>query len=205
MWEFNKDVADGFPIHARQHIPNYIEVISQCLDICNSYKKNSKIIDVGCATGETLNSLKSAGFTNLHGVDNSPFMLEKCNNEEFTLTCSSSLPNEMYDIILMNWTLHFVKEKIEYLKEIYTRLDNNGVFVLSEKTSNDDLPIKFYHLYKSRMGVSAKDIAAKANSVKNVMFINDIQWYLNTLKEIGFNKVYIINAYWCFTTFVCLK
>ncbi len=205
MWEFNKNVADVFPIHARQHIPNYVHVIDQCVDICNTFKKNSAIIDVGCATGETLNALKTAGFTNLYGVDNSPSMLEKCSGKDFKLTCSSTLPANDYDVVLMNWTLHFIKEKEEYLKSIYNQLNEKGVFVLSEKTSLDELPIKFYHLYKSRMGVSQEEIKAKEQSVKGVMHINDVQWYLNILNAIGFKKVYIANAHWCFTTFVCLK
>ena len=205
MWEFNKTVADMFPEHARQHIPNYLEVIDQCVDVCNTFKKDSKIIDVGCATGETLNLLKAAGFNNLYGVDNSPYMLEKCSGKDFKLTCSSTLPDNMYDVIIMNWTLHFIKKKIEYITDIYQHLTTDGVFFLSEKTSVDDFSINFYHLYKSRMGVSQEVIIAKAASVKNVMHIDSIQWYLDTLKSIGFRKIYITNAHWCFTSFVCLK
>lgn len=205
MWVFDKTVAEIFPIHARQHIPNYLEVIDQCVDVCNTFKKSSKIIDVGCAAGQTLNVLKAAGFTNLHGVDNSVHMLEKCKDLGFNLTLSSTLPDDTYDIILMNWTLHFIKEKTDYLTKIFNQINDNGVFILSEKTSIDSLPIKFYHLYKSKMGVSALEIAKKEESVKDVMHINSVQWYLDTLKQIGFKNVYITNAHWCFTTFVCLK
>jgi len=205
MWTFDKNVAEVFPIHARQHIPNYVEVISQCVDICNTFKKDSKIIDVGCATGETLTALKAAGFTNLHGVDNSPSMLEKCNKEYFNLTLSDKLPDDIYDVIIMNWTLHFIKDKISYLTDIFKNLKDNGIFILSDKTSVDPMPIKFYHLYKSRSGVSQEDITKKAESVKDIMNIDSVSWYLDNLKSVGFKNVYIINAHWCFTTFVCLK
>lgn len=205
MWEFNKNIADIFAVHARQHIPNYLEVIDQCVDICNTFKKDSKIIDVGCATGETLTALKSAGFTNLYGVDNSADMLEKCKDQGFNLTLSNVLPKEFYDVIIMNWTLHFIKDKEEYLKNIFNQLNEKGVFILTDKTSKEKFPLKFYHLYKSRMGVSQEDIIKKAESVENIMYINDVQWYIDVLKTVGFKNVYIMNAHWCFTSFVCTK
>ena len=37
------------------------------------------------------------------------------------------------------------------------------------------------------------------------MYIDNVEWYQRVLKEIGFSKIYIINAFWCFTTFVCIK
>jgi len=37
------------------------------------------------------------------------------------------------------------------------------------------------------------------------MHINDIPWYFENLTKIGFEEVYVANAYWCFATFICLK
>ena len=204
-WEFNKDIAKSFKLHATQHIPNYNQVIDQCVDICKKQNKSIKIIDVGCATGETLVRLHAEGFNNLHGVDSSRDMLDECPTDIATLTCASTLPSGLYDIILMNWTLHFIKEKISYLQNIYNNLNSNGILVLSEKISLDPTAIEFYHDYKRNSGVSDAEICKKEISVKDIMYINSVEWYQDVFKEIGFSNVHIINAHWCFITFVCKK
>jgi tRNA (cmo5U34)-methyltransferase len=204
-WKFDSTVAKTFTEHARQHIPNYSQVIDQCVDICKQQDKSIKIIDVGCAVGETLKRLHSSGFDNLYGVDNSQSMLDKCPQDIATLYCSDYLPKGPYDVILMNWTLHFVKDKLAYLKEIYTNLNHEGILVISEKTSLDKTAIDFYHNYKRKQGVSDADIRSKEISVKNIMYIDNIEWYQQAFKSMGFSKIYIVNAFWCFTTFVCIK
>jgi tRNA (cmo5U34)-methyltransferase len=204
-WQFDKTVAKIFNNHAVQHIPNYNQVIDLCVDICNQQDKSIKIIDVGCAVGETLKRLHNNGFNNLYGVDSSQSMLNECPTNIATFYCSNQLPAGPYDIILMNWTLHFVKEKLEYLKQIYANLNPNGILVISDKTSLDPTAINFYHNYKRKQGVSNLDIQAKEASVKDIMYIDNVEWYQQTLKEIGFSKIHIVNAFWCFTTFVCIK
>jgi tRNA (cmo5U34)-methyltransferase len=204
-WQFDKTVAKIFNNHAVQHIPNYNQVIDLCVDICKQQDKSIKIIDVGCAVGETLKRLHNNGFNNLYGVDSSQSMLDECPTNIATFYCSNQLPVGPYDIILMNWTLHFVKEKLEYLKQIYANLNPNGILVISDKTSLDPTAINFYHNYKRKQGVSNLDIQAKEASVKDIMYIDNVEWYQQTLKEIGFSKIHIVNAFWCFTTFVCIK
>jgi len=204
-WEFNKDVAKSFKLHATQHIPNYHQVIDQCIAICKKKDKSIKIIDIGCAIGETLVRLHAEGFSNIYGVDNSQSMLDQCPPNIATLICSNTLPQNFYDVILMNWTLHFIKDKKRYLQDIYNNLTPNGILVISEKTSLDPLAIKFYHDYKRTRGVSELDIQKKETSVKDIMYIDTIEWYQGIFKELGFSKVHIINAHWCFTTFICVK
>jgi tRNA (cmo5U34)-methyltransferase len=203
-WKFDKAVAKTFPEHARQHIPNYEQVVVQSVHVCNMYPKNSKIVDVGCATGETLTQLYTAGFTNIYGVDNSQDMLDRCPNFA-TLIHSNSFPKESFDVVLINWTLHFIKNKEQYLKDVFGNISAGGALVLSEKTSLDPFAIKMYHDFKRKQGVSEEDIIIKEQLTKDVMFIDNTEWYLATLKNIGFSKIYIINAFWCFTTFVCIK
>jgi 2-polyprenyl-3-methyl-5-hydroxy-6-metoxy-1,4-benzoquinol methylase len=74
-WKFDNTIAKIFTEHARQHIPNYDLVIDKSIDLCNWHlKKDDSIIDVGSATGETLQRLHRDGFTNLTGVDASQDM-----------------------------------------------------------------------------------------------------------------------------------
>jgi tRNA (cmo5U34)-methyltransferase len=206
QWQFNADVASTFVDHARQHIPNYDLVIGKSVDICKKLlTTQSAIIDVGCATGETLGQLYKRGFDNLYGIDSSQAMLDYCDPKLAKYYLSNKFPDQIFDAIICNWTLHFIKNKEQYLENIYKNLNQNGFLILSEKTSNDPVPINFYHRFKSSQGVSEQDIQLKSQSLQGVMFIDDITWYLNTLTNIGFKKIYIIDASYCFTTFFCLK
>ena len=81
-------------------------------------------------------------------------------------------------------------------------MNENGVLVLSEKTSLDPTMIKFYHEWKHSQGVSWEDIQAKETAVKDVMFVKDVKWYIDTLTWIGFKNIQIIDASWCFTSFM---
>jgi trans-aconitate methyltransferase len=204
-WVFDEKVADDFPAHARGHIPHYDEVIGQSVEICQLYGHEASIIDVGVATGETIRSLYEAGFRNLAGVDSSRHMLAKCPQGHARLICSEQLPPGDYDVVLMNWTLHFIRDKRAYLQAIWNQLRPGGTLVLSEKTSTDDYPKRLYHDFKRRQGVSEAEIRKKEAEIRSIMHINDVAWYLDTLASLGFREIYVANAYWCFTTFVAIK
>ena len=204
-WKFDKTVASNFVSHARGHIPNYDLVIDKSIDVCNTKSKDSKIVDVGCASGETLQRLYANGFTNLHGIDSSQDMLAVCPPNIATYYYSDSLVAGPYDIIIMNWVLHFIKEKEPYLVNIYKNLNPGGIFILSDKVSTENFATKFYYDYKRSKGVSDSEILAKEKSLAGVMNINSLSWYLDKLKAIGFNSVYLMDASWCFASVVCLK
>ena len=205
QWSFDRKVAEIFPTHARQHIPNYDKVIQKTLDICTDYPSDASIIDVGCAVGETLIQLHHRGFTNLYGVDNSTSMLEKCPKTlgiEYILSDNFKI-DKTFDVIIINWTLHFIENKTDYLYEVKSRLNQNGTLIISDKTCNDDYAIEFYHNIKRQNGVSEAEIVAKQNNVKNIMFIKSPNWYLNQFEQLGLHNHYIFDADWCFTSFVC--
>lgn len=205
-WKFDQDVARTFPAHARSHIPNYEAVIGLCVALCEDYGKDAAILDVGVATGETISQLNSAGFTNLFGVDNSRAMLDQCPDGIATLILSESFPEAReFDVVLMNWTLHFIREKEDYLQDIFEGLRPGGLLVLSEKISKADFPSRHYHQFKRRQGLSEAEIRQKARSLEHVMYINDVPWYFRALSKAGFREVHLVNAFWCFATFVCIK
>jgi trans-aconitate methyltransferase len=204
-WKFDASVAKNFVGHARGHIPNYDTVIDKSVAVCQkSLTLDSAIIDVGCATGETLNRLSQVGFTNLTGVDSSQDMLDQC-QVSANLICSQQFPQQRFDAVLCNWTLHFMSSKKDYLQQIYNNLAPGGFLIVSDKTSLDPEMIDFYHDFKSSSGISAEEIRAKADSVRNIMHIDQPQWYLETLNSLGFSNTQIIDASWCFTTFFSRK
>ena len=205
-WEFNKELAPNFVDHAKKHIPDYDKVIDISVELCEDlYSKESPIIDVGCASGETLKRLHNKGFTNIYGVDNSQAMLDVCPDDIATYKLSEDYPIgfPFMDVVICNWTLHFIKDKASYLNSIKDNLKEGGTFILSEKTTLDPLMIGKYHEFKINNGVPEEEIKIKEKQLLDVMFIDDTEWYLNTLKEIGFSKVNVINAHYCFNTFIC--
>jgi tRNA (cmo5U34)-methyltransferase len=206
-WVFGSDVADIFQDHARKHIPDYDKVIRLCVDICmRKVNKDSRIIDIGCALGETVQQLSNNGFTNIVGVDSSKDMLDKIvNKDTIEYVLSDTLPKDNYDVVLCNWTMHFISDKISYLRDIYNSLNTNGFLILTDKTCNSGLDLELYHDFKRNQGVSNKEIRDKAESIKNVMFIDTPQWYFDILNQLGFKNTSIINAVPCFTTFICYK
>ena len=129
-WQFDASVAKNFVGHARGHIPNYDTVINKSVAACQkSLTLDSAIIDVGSATGETLQRLSQVGFTNLTGVDSSQAMLDQC-QVSANLICSEQFPQQRFDAVLCNWTLHFMSDKLDYLQQIYNNLQQSFISLL---------------------------------------------------------------------------
>lgn len=209
-WEFNEKIAKEFVQHARLHIPDYDKVIDLSVKLCKSMLNdplNDKIIDVGCATGETITRLYENGCCNLIGVDNSQAMLDQCVPDYAYYVLDNKFPIEPgpYSAVICNWTLHFIKDKTNYLTQIYNNLVVGGFIILTDKTENSGIALELYHDFKRKRGVSDEEIIAKANSVQNIMFIDPPEWYSRTLKSIGFSDVSIISSAPCFTTFIAVK
>ena len=218
-WKFDKKIASEFINHAQHHIPGYERIIKKTVSLCQkllpSFDHESmhkyKIIDVGCATGNTIRQLQKVGFQSLVGVDSSTDMLLQARNEGLDkiahIVKSDTFPTNKgtFQIIICNWTLHFIKDKETYLTDMYNSLETGGSLILTDKTYNDGIDLELYHDFKRNQGVTEAEIVAKAESVKNVMYIDPPDWYLNTLKSVGFTRVTIIDADYCFTSFLATK
>ena len=215
VWKFDSAVASDFVNHAHHHIPGYDKVIKKTVDICKllltPFDQAHRIIDVGCADGETIKHLYFSGFRNLVGVDSSKDMLasakKKKINEISELIEQDTFPktNGPYKSVICNWTLHFIKDKVSYLTDIFNSLLPGGILIITDKTYNDGSSLKLYHDFKKTQGLSEKEINDKHSSLKNVMFIDPPTWYLDTLKNIGFSDISIIGAEYCFTSFLAIK
>lgn len=204
FWIFDNEIANRFQAEAETNIPSYHTVINKCLQFANkNLEKSDKIIDVGSALGYTISKFKNAGFTNVIGVDNSPAMIEKSVFKDIVI-CSNFLPKDIYKLIIINWTLHFITDKMQYLRDVYNNLDNNGYLILSDKCCQSDLVKDMYYDFKRNNGVSEEYIIEKEKKLIGVMQSVSIGWYLNALQEIGF-IVDVIHGDLGFVTFLCCK
>ena len=202
-WIFDDSVATRFQHEAESHIPSYNVVINKSVDFAKkTLQPDDLIIDVGSALGFTINKFKAAGFKNVIGVDNSTAMISKSLYSD-TIVHSSTLPVNKYKLVLINWTLHFILDKQEYLQSVYNSLDN-GYLILTDKMKQSDKVKEMYYDFKRNNGVADEYIYQKEDSLKTIMHCKSVEWYTSQLTDIGFD-IEIIHADLGFVTFLCTK
>ena len=204
MWEFDESVASRFQKEAITHIPDYERVIDTCIDIADSLKipKSSTIVDVGSAAGHTVNRFITHGYTNTFGVESSQKMRDKSLCKD-NIILSDKFPDIQCEFVMANWTLHFIKQRKEYIQSIYDNL--SGVLVLTDKTTQTNVTKMLYYKWKLDNGVDPSYILQKEKDLTGVLTTYDAGWYIDTLKRVGFPRVEIINSRFGFTTFYCEK
>lgn len=205
MWEFDKSVADRFNQEAQQHIPDYDRVIDMCIDIARTkeFSSDINVVDVGSATGNTVDKFIKAGYVNTYGVESSQSMLDQSLHKE-RIILSDKFPKMPCEFVMANWTLHFVKQRKEYIQDIYNNM-TDGVFILSDKTTQSETIKKLYYDFKRSNGITEEYIKNKEEMLKGYMSTLPTQWYIEALQEIGFTNVQIVNSNLGFVTFYCEK
>lgn len=205
MWQFDDDVANRFQAEAENNIPDYNRVINLCIDVANKeFTHDSKVVDVGSALGNTLNEFIKAGYTNVIGVESSTNMIAKSLHKDKVLL-SDKFPNITADIVLANWTLHFVNEREEYIRSVYKNLNDNGVFILTDKTTQSESIKELYYDFKRSNGVTEEYIASKEIQLEGVLVTYPAWWYFDMLQLAGFKDVQILNSKYGFVTYYCKK
>jgi SAM-dependent methyltransferase len=92
--------------------------------------KNARILDIGCANGGLLKSLKKIGYYNLLGIDPSPVCVEnvrRCGIAARIGSLSASLNFGIFDCILMSHVLEHVNNLVDVMTAIHQSiLDSPG-------------------------------------------------------------------------------
>lgn len=212
-WVFDEKVAARFTTEAEQHIPLYWETIDLSIEtIKTAFSSNAKILEIGCATGNTLLALVAQGFKNVVGCDSSPAMLEQAHknikqNQFIKLIETSIFPQQVepVDVVMCNWTLHFIKEREEYLQDIFNGLNSKGLLILTEKTVQSDTMKNLYHKFKLKQGLTIEKINQKDQTLQGVLVPYSLEQNLTLLKETGFINLEILSAAFGFVTFLAWK
>ena len=158
---------------------------------------------MGSATGYTMERLVAAGFTEVYGVDSSKAMIERSRMRDKVIH-SNTFPVEHapFDMVLANWTLHFIPEREVYIQDIKRSLQNSGIFILTDKMTSSKFVHDQYHDFKRSMGVSEEEIARKEASIKGVLETRPLEWYFDALQKTGFKDIEVIDAPFCFATLI---
>ena len=154
------------------------------LDLIEKRPKNSEILDLGCATGATMEFLQKNGFTNVAGIDNSPEAIEICKNKGLNaiLADASEFNSKQngFDVIIMADVLEHIKDDEGVLRGCKNLLKAGGIIIVTVpafawlwgKNDEENLHYKRY----TRLGLS------------------------DLLKKIGLNPIKI--SYWNFILFL---
>lgn len=206
-FEFNDEIARNFKEIARKEIPNYLLVIKKCLEISkNNLLKDSKILDVWSAVWETLEYFYKAWFKNIYWVEKSKSMIDSSFNL-VKIIHSDIFPIEYwkFDLIMANWTLHFINERQKYINDIFNWLNENWLFILTEKVTSSNIVWDLYKDIKRKNWVSEDEIIKKEKSLIWVLNQYPVEWYFDVLKRVWFKSIDIIDSNYCFVTFLAKK
>lgn len=98
------------------------------------YKKNGKILDIGCSTGFYLAKLKELGWETFGIEINSEAAKWGKEKLKLNIFCgsleSANFPSDYFDVVTMWHTLEHVYNPDHTLKEIYRILKKNGTIII---------------------------------------------------------------------------
>jgi len=205
MWKFDTNVKLNYNEIVNTNIPHYNEVIEQCLDLASTLGDQPRIVDCGCANLQTLKRFQERGFKHLTGIESSVDMLPDYAEGMTVFLTDKFIRGGTYDLILANWVLHFIpdpKERMDYIEDAYNSLAPGGYLVISDKIDNEFLDQ--YHWWKHDQGLSPDEIQEKHESLEGVLVPLPLRWYTQLFDSLD-AEYSIINAHWCFNTFILRK
>jgi len=223
---FNERVAQVFDDMLDRSVPFYEEVIQAIAHILDTtLKENSRVVDLGCATGATLlqlSTLLESKHFQYTGIDNSKAMLEKARLKAELFSKQEQLRFIQKDIMdmdqpdtsafILNYTLQFIRplNRERFLRKIYKNLIPGGICILSEKTishhpSLNRKFIKIYHQFKKERGYSELEIAKKREALENILIPCSLEENRAMLQSAGFSEVEPFFQWFNFVSFIAIK
>ncbi len=223
MFEFDEAVASVFDDMLSRSVPFYDEVRKLVISLILSEQADGKkVLDLGSSTAKFLLDLHSKMSTEmqLKGLDNSQAMLDRAEQKcqafgadialEFADMLTYNYQNE--DIVVSNYTLQFIRpmQRLELVKRICDGMNDDGVFIFSEKVVFDDKKldkqmIDIYYEYKKEQGYSEYEIAQKREALENVLIPFTIKENIQMCKDAGFKNIETVFQWANFVTFVVKK
>ncbi len=222
-FEFDDAVASVFDDMLSRSVPFYDDVRALVISLILAQQcDDKKVLDLGSSTAKFLLDLYSKMDTNmkLKGLDNSQAMLDRANqkcsafgaNIDLELADMLNYKYEDEDIIIANYTLQFIRpmQRVELIKDLYRSLNDDGMFIFSEKVVFDDKRldkelIDIYYNYKKNQGYSEYEIAQKREALENVLIPFTIKENIQMCKEAGFKTVETVFQWANFVTFVAKR
>ncbi len=222
-FEFDEAVASVFDDMLSRSIPFYDEVRALIISLILAEQRDGKsLLDLGSSTAKFLLDLSSkmSADMQLKGIDNSQAMLNRAKQKSQAFGSDVTLEHadmleyhyENEDIVVANYTLQFIRpiERIFLIDKIYNGLNDDGMFIFSEKVvftdkRLDKQMIDIYYQYKKTQGYSDYEIAQKREALENVLIPFTIEENIKMCKDAGFTSVDTIFQWANFVTFVAKR
>ncbi|WP_133406682.1 carboxy-S-adenosyl-L-methionine synthase CmoA [Parashewanella tropica] len=225
-FRFDNKVAGVFDDMIRRSVPGYSQIISTIGDLAAKYvTPNSNIYDLGCSLGTATISIRrniQEKDCKIISVDNSPSMIERCNENVSAYKSHTSVELICADIrdiqisnasmVVLNFTLQFLspEDRLALLKKIYDGLNSGGILVLSEKLYFEDDVIQHFidgeHLdFKRANGYSELEISQKRTALENVMRTDTLEAHKSRIQASGFQHFNIWFQCFNFASMVAIK
>ena len=203
---FDAQVADVFDDMVRRSVPGYQAMIEMIgLSVKTYGQDNTNYYDLGASTGATSVALSvNNPYINnrIIAIDNSPSMVKKCkqnlalSEKNVDVICAdiNAINFENASIIVLNLTLQFIspKERQTLINKIYQGLNKGGALIVSEKIHFSDdnkqqLMTNLHVDFKRANGYSELEIAAKRQSIDNVLITDDKKTHFQRFEKAGFS------------------
>ncbi|AJD04722.1 carboxy-S-adenosyl-L-methionine synthase CmoA [Campylobacter lari] len=222
QFEFDKSVASVFDDMVSRSVPFYTQNLKLIVELIDHFApQNARICDLGCSTASLLLALyeKRKDFL-LSGVDEANAMLEIAKNKcqafgarvEFYQKNLDDFDFFANDVFIATYTLQFIRppKRQELVDKIYQNLNENGMFVFSEKILYEDVKIakkmiQIYEQYKLEQGYSKLEISTKREALENILIPYTQNENITMLKKAGFSKVESVFKWVNFETFIAFK
>ena len=223
---FDSKTAGVFDDMVQRSVPFYGEIQRMTCELAGDFAVNgTRLYDIGCATGTTLQTLDpvldpSIAFV---GVDNSEDMLAKArlklkhvaDRRSLTLVNSdihARFQIEDASVVMMILTLQFIRplNREDLLRRINDSLGENGCLILVEKVTGpysllNRLFIEHYYDFKRRSGYSEMEISQKREALENVLIPYHIQENRELLFKVGFTQIEEYFRWYNFCGIVAVK
>jgi tRNA (cmo5U34)-methyltransferase len=223
QFEFDEEVASVFDDMLDRSVPYYKEMLRLTTNFALQYlEKNDIVYDLGCSTASTLIELhkKSTFDLELIGIDNSNAMLNRAKNKckafgvDINFICGDihEINFKPSKVIISNYTLQFIRplQREKLIQKIYDSLDENGVFIFSEKVISNDKSlnkqlIDEYYDFKIKQGYSEFEISQKREALENVLIPYTEEENKKMLLDAGFKTCETLFKWVNFATFIAKK
>ena len=223
QFEFDEEVAVVFDDMLNRSVPFYKEASDITVFFALKYlKEEGRLYDLGSSTASLLIEIykKLLFKAKLIGLDNSEAMIEQAQKKlkaygmDIELKYADILNYEYKkaDIFVSNYTLQFIRPLVreELVKKIYNSLNDEGVFIFSEKLISHDKKlnkelIELYYDFKKKQGYSEFEIAQKREALENVLVPYSEEENITMAKKAGFSHCEVIFRWANFATFIAKK
>jgi ubiquinone/menaquinone biosynthesis C-methylase UbiE len=141
-------IAADYAIH-RNVQPNLLRKLIEFPRIASS----SRVLEVGCGTGNYISSIASLTSAKCFGIEPSSGMLEEARKKAAPISWSQGTaealpyPDGSFDFIFSADVIHHVRDRLAFFKEAFRVLAHGGWFATatdSEKTIRRRMPLSHY-------------------------------------------------------------